>query len=208
MKIFLLSDTSSLEENLQKKLAHEIQRHGNKIAYISSSPQEDPFYWFNYTQREYNSIDRNIKLSYFDLSNRFSDKDLENVNNFEIIHLSGGNTFEFLDQVEKRDFGETIRKFLQEKLIIGVSAGAIILTPTIEIALYEDENNVNLKDLTGLSIVDFEFYPHFKSSQNITPKTFTYLNKTKNVIYCATDKDGVFVEDHDIQLFGKIMKLN
>lgn len=202
MNIFLLSDTSNPRKDLKEKLSEEITRLGNEIAYISSSPQKPPYYWFINSQNDYRSINPKINLTYFDLSEEFSDEQLLKIQEFKIMHLSGGNTFEFLDYIRERRFDKNIRNFLNDKLIIGVSAGAIILTPTIEIACIEDENNVGMEDLTGLSLVDFEFYPHYiGSKEQREPLTKLKNFKQRNIFY-AKDEEGIFVNDGKVKTYG------
>jgi dipeptidase E len=208
MKLFLLSDTENLNSYLKSKFKSEIENYGNKIAYISSSPQDESRPWFKNTIREYKNINPEIELEYFDLSDKFSDSDLEKVLNFEIIHLSGGNTFEFLDFIRKRNFQKIIRSFIDKKLIIGVSAGAVLQTPTIEIAGIEDDNFIGMTDFTALNFVDFEFYPHFDPNSEKANDLKNYALKKKSIIYAATDHDGIFVEDGKVDLFGELAHYN
>lgn len=208
MKLFLLSDTENLNAELKSKFRFEIEKFGNKIAYISSSPQEETRPWFQNTIREYKNINPEIKLEYFDLSENFSDQDLLQISNFQIIHLSGGNTFEFLNYIRKRNFQKIIESFLESKLIIGVSAGAVLQTPTIEIAGIEDENFLGLKDFTALNFVDFEFYPHFDPNSEKAIELKNYASKKKTKIYAASDSDGIFVEDGEVFLIGEFVMYN
>ncbi len=202
MKIFLLSDTSNPRKDLKKRLSQLINDFGNEIAYISSTPQTLPYYWFNNSLNDYKAINSKINLTYFDLSEKFSDEQLLKIQQFRIIHLSGGNTFQFIDYIRKRNFGTIIEGFLQDKLIIGVSAGAIILTPTIKIACIEDENTIGLEELTGLSLVDFEFFPHFNGSKEQIEPLTKQENYNLRKIFYANDEEGVFVDEGKIMTFG------
>jgi dipeptidase E len=206
MKLFLFGEITNLNLELKSKFKSELQNHRNKIAYISSSPQLEIKTWFFKTHDEYKIINPEITLEYFDLSEKFSDMDLEKILDFDIIHLSGGNTFEFLNMIRKRNFHKIIDEFKAEnKLILGLSAGAIILTPTIEIAKLGDENTVAMTDFTGLGYVDFEFCPHYeKDFYPNDPDLRQYLKNTKNKVYAAVDGDGIFVEDGKTELFGAI----
>lgn len=143
MKLFLLSDLENLNDEL--KFKEEVSKHSNKIAYISSSPQGEERPWFNNCAKELKKINLEIELTYFDLSRKFTDEKLQDLLNFEILLLSGGNTFEFLQSIKNRNFDKIIEKF-KKKLIIGTSAGAIILTPSVKIASFEDENTIGMID--------------------------------------------------------------
>ncbi len=82
-----------------------------------------------------------------------------------ILMITGGNTFKLLDHLRQSGLDKTIINFWQKENIVlsGFSAGALVLTPTIEICNLPnyDKNEVGLKDLTGLGIVDFEVFPHY-----------------------------------------------
>lgn len=101
----------------------------------------------------------------FNLIDNTSSNDKEKLLQSNILVISGGNTFTLLDNLRKSGLDKTIKEFINqpEFSIAGYSAGAIVLTPTIAICNLPgfDVNNVNLEDLTGLGIVDFEVFPHY-----------------------------------------------
>lgn len=88
-----------------------------------------------------------------------------------ILIVTGGNTYSLLNNIRNAGLDKAIVK-LSEKddaIITGFSAGAAILTPTINIVSRAwsyglDENKVGLKNLEGLGLVDFEVLPHFTSA--------------------------------------------
>lgn len=207
MEILLLSDTADPNKDIQNEISMGVLKRGGKVAYVSSTPQDETKKWFHNTEKEYASFDPKIELTYFDLSDNFSDQQLEGILQFGTIHLSGGNTFGFLDYIKQRSFEKILRTHLDNKgLIIGVSAGSLVLTPNIKIAEFPeaDENVVGLTDLSALNFVNFEFQPHFKESQ--IEMLQDYSKSSDSIIYAATDSDGVLVIDEEIKLFGKVLK--
>lgn len=88
--------------------------------------------------------------------------------NSNILVITGGNTFKLLENLRKSGLDKAIKEFANksEFVLSGFSAGALVLTPTIEVCNLPnyDENLVGLKDLTGLGIVDFEVFPHYDES--------------------------------------------
>ena len=210
MPIFLLSETCCLNKNLKSKLVSEIKTHGDKIAYIASTPQNEQRTWFLETVKEYQNIDSLITLEYFDLGEKFSDKDLKKVLNFGIIHLSGGNTFEFLNYINKRNFKKILITHLNnDGLIIGVSAGSIVLPPNINVCnLPEgDENLVGLQNLTALNLVNFEFYPHFTGNKKYLEEIKKYSKTSNNPVYVCSDKNGIFVDNQKVEILNNILKV-
>lgn len=204
MNIFLLSRTDNLNTELKNFLAKEILARGGKVAYISSQPQfgEKPYYIS--TIQDYKLIDSSIDVDYFDLSQNFSDEDLSKLVSYGVIYLSGGNTYTFLDSANKRCLKEILQKVLDRGgLLIGASAGSLMMTPTIGLASHCDENSVSLQDTKGFSFVPFEFHPHYIDSDN----DFLSGYKTNSKIYLCRDGDGVFISDSEIKKFGDVVEL-
>jgi len=210
MPIFILSDTANLNDELKSVLASELKKRGDKVAYISSSQEKLSKVWFENSVEEYKIIDSNIIVEYFDLSSQYTIKKLKQTLQFGAIHLSGGNTFQFLNSVRKRSFQKILKRHLDnEGLIIGVSAGSIILTPSIHTASFNgDVNAIRLRDWTGLNLLPFEFYPHFNSSKNEIDKLIDHSVSTENLILACMDGDGILFENNRITCIGNVTKFH
>ena len=114
-----------------------------------------------------------------------------------IVLLSGGNTFGLLQNLRSSGLDKSIKEFVEksEFVLAGFSAGALVLTPTIEICNLPDfdENFVGLKDLAGLGIVDFEVFPHY--SEQLQKKTLeNYRKTTTNNVREIIDEDFITLE--------------
>ena len=108
-----------------------------------------------------------------------------------IILISGGNTFNLLQNLRDSSLDKSIKAFIENPdfVLAGFSAGALVLTPTIKVCSLPDfdENLVGLQDLTGLSIVNFEVFPHYdKFLQKATLER--YRETTPNHVYKMTDE--------------------
>lgn len=85
----------------------------------------------------------------------------------DVLVITGGNTFKLLKHLRESGFAEAIRQFfIKGGMIVGFSAGALVLTPSIQLATATDNNEVQLDDLTGLGLVDFEVWPHFNPEKD------------------------------------------
>ncbi len=207
MNIFLLSMTDSLDPELQKSIKSEIEKRGNKVAYISSEPQvgDQPYYLS--TIKDYHAINKNIQVDYFDLSENFSNEKLLGLADYGTIYLSGGNTYVFMDSANKRKLAPFLKKYLEAGwLLIGASAGAIMMTPSIDLAGYADENTPQLKDATSFGFVDFEFHPHFSNSTDENEYLSEYKKKKNVEVYVCENGDGMFVSGQNVRLFGNTSK--
>ena len=207
--IFLLSVMGPLDVELRQALRHEILKRGNRVAYISSIPQDADRPYYQSTIVDYAAIDPSIQVDYFDLSDTFSDEQLADLPSYAALYLSGGNTFTFMDMARKRG----LKKILEQRLsrggvLIGASAGSIMCTPSIEIAQFGDENEVGITDLSGFGFVDFEFYPHSSGDQSECEHLVEYQQTRGREIYTCKDGAGVYVSDSGSQLFGEVAKFS
>lgn len=205
MNIFLLSVTDNLQGDLRNRLKEEIAKRGNSVAYISSEPQNSDRPYYQSTIEDYSQISSDIKVDYFDLSENFSDDALSRLLNYGTIYLSGGNTFVFMDSAKRRNLYPILKKHSENGgLLVGASAGSIMMTPTIDLASFGDENIPNLKDTTGFGFVDFEFCPHFKNEDK--DYLSKYMGEKSNDLYVCKDGDGIFYSNGKIELFGEVSK--
>ena len=170
-------------------------------AFFASQPDPDRFF-YGMVQETYKSIGFEIG-QYLDFEEGFSLEEFNAALTRPFIHLSGGNTFRFLNSLRNRGIEKRIIEYVNDGgILIGVSAGAMILTPNIESAFVcGDENTVDLDDFTGLGLVSFMFDPHSnKQESNIE------LIQTKTDLLMASDDDA-FLLVNGKQLFVGTPKL-
>ena len=110
---------------------------------------------------------------------------------FDIMYMMGGNTFYLLDVIRKTNFDKEISNFINSgKIYIGSSAGSEILGNSIDIAIGYDENNVNMKDFTGLKIVDGLIIPHSNRKDDFINTLKSNTNEKLLLLY---DGDGIII---------------
>jgi len=120
----------------------------------------------------------------------------------DMLWLSGGNTFHLLDQVRKTGFDKWLKENINDKVYVGGSASTILVTPTIAIAGYEDqdENLPGLVDLTGLGLVDFEVQVHCDAARFETAKD--YAKTIDHPLYALDDLSAIRVVDDKIDVIS------
>jgi dipeptidase E len=124
------------------------------------------------------------------------------------VYLSGGNTFSFLNRLKEHGILEKIQQMVEAgKPLIGVSAGAIIMSETIHMAEYIDQNAVELKDLHALQLVPFEFMPHWGKHQSQLGQLQQYSARTGKKIYACYDGDGMIITAGEINGYGDIVEI-
>jgi dipeptidase E len=178
-----------------------------RIGYISSST--DP-------QRQYFTLKQNyyqqygLQLApYFELDIDYKPHLLDSLFACDAIHLCGGNTYYFLYWLQQRGLMERLKHYaLYEGVLIGISAGAIIMTPDIITAqLCNDTPYAPLTIYQGLGLVDFAFVPHLQD----TPEEYThmqaYADQQQKVLYGCHDGDGIVVAGETITLIGNVISM-
>ncbi len=122
-----------------------------------------------------------------------------------ILLITGGNTFELLYNLRKSGLDKAVLDFSRKKscVLAGFSAGAIVLTPRIDIAAqpsgtdpsdFIDENNVGIKDLVGLNIINFEILPHYHNETD--KKTLeSYRKISPNEIRTVSDDELIIINN-------------
>ena len=172
-KLLFLSQHDS--SNGRKAIIATLGNKPIKIGYIASQPDDERIF-FEQTRHFYQQLGYELSI-YLELEVGFDEVVLNQLLKLDAIHLSGGDTFRFLSAIKNRGLEPLLTSYYQKGgILIGVSAGAMIMTPSIETAMFcGDVNTVGLIDQTGLSLVDFTLVPHVEDKfslieQGVTPK--------------------------------------
>jgi dipeptidase E len=126
----------------------------------------------------------------------------------DLIFLGGGNTFYFLKHLKKNKMFDHFEKFLKRGgVLCGLSAGAIVLTPHVHTASFphfdRDDNPFDMKNLSAMRLVNFEFFPHYKNSKRYDDELLHHSKKSKLPLYACPDGAGIIVENSHISFCGK-----
>lgn len=82
----------------------------------------------------------------------------------DVIYINGGNPYTLLYYAKKSGADEIIKTLAsQNVIIIGVSAGALILGPNINIVNYftPEMNTMDVTDFRALGVTDKLIFPHY-----------------------------------------------
>ena len=157
----------------------------------ANCPQQYLDEWATYSQKH------EAEFRYIDNSKENSEEELLKLSNANILAITGGNTFKLLHNLRKSGLDKAIKEFSrkEEFVLAGFSAGALILTPTIKICSLPDfdDNEVDLKDLTGLGIVDFEVFPHYSEGEH-KELLSTYRNQSEYEVKPITNEEYLVVD--------------
>jgi len=178
------------------------------IGFIPSSSDPERKYYKD-RQDFYKSLGMDLKL-YFELDNEYQPDMLEQLLSCDAVHLSGGNTYYFLHWLRRRNMiGTLIQYVAKGGVLIGVSAGSILMTPDISTsALCGDEIVAGETDFSGLGLVDFSFVPHFGAHPFDLDDLRKYSRDNKTVVYAARDSGAIIVIENDVKCIGDVIMVD
>jgi dipeptidase E len=169
-----------------------LDKPGARVGYIASSSDPERRYFLP-KQQYYQRYSLDLCL-YVELDDAFDATLLDPLFASDAIHLSGGNTFYFLYWLQQRDLLARLRDYAaQGGVLIGVSAGAILFTPSIDSALLcGDTAYAPLVDHAGLGLAPFGFVPHLAETQTefrIQDAEFRSAGASQRVQYDAKERN-------------------
>lgn len=125
----------------------------------------------------------------------------------DIFVIPGGNTFQIASIMQNNGFYDVIKELAQiGKIIVGTSAGAIIMSPTILTAQWADkigESIDTLKTMDGIGLVNFMVKPHsewYFPRYTTTFQNFSTIKKKK--FECIGDDGGIVINDDKMYKYG------
>jgi dipeptidase E len=206
MKKLVLYSAQEIPEDhkVNLELMRLIAKPNPKIAYIPSDFVNNSA-WFHGKKKYYAQYGATLEEP-VQFGAALFGSELQNSFAFDAIHLSGGDTSQFLNLLREHNLLERLRDFVARGgVLIGVSAGAIIMTPNIFTA-YDcgDDQPSEPFDHSALGLVNFVFMPHYEPKlENRCQELALELNRT---LYACRDGEGIVVNDAEIKLMGNVLE--
>jgi dipeptidase E len=207
-KLVLYSDqVSALRDTADKELKNLFKKSHPTVGFIPSASDPDRRY-YNDRKAFYAQLGMDFSV-YFELDVEWQPGRLKSLLECDAIHLSGGNTYFFLMWLRKRKMTDVLREYVAHGgVLIGVSAGAILMTPDITTSsLCGDELMPGETDFTGLALVDFAFVPHYGYGSFTLDDVKKYARKKQTVVYAARDTGAIIVNDNKVKCIGDVIKI-
>jgi len=129
--IFYSGGDNTVNETLDLALVQMAGSIDASIAFIPAKSDKESKYYTRF--RDYYSKYGFHNFTYFDIDEDFKPNGLDNLFSSDVIYLSGGNTFRFLHNLKAHGMMDKLRDYARRDntTLIGVSAGSMIMTPTI-----------------------------------------------------------------------------
>lgn len=141
---------------------------------------------------------------YFDLEDGYDAGRIDEMFQAGAVHLSGGSTYHFLQNLLRRGFLSVLQKFVVSGgVLIGVSAGALLMTQHIEGSLVYGDPFIEGLDTQALNFVDWEFFPHLNfmiTEQQI----IEYSRQSKKRILSCEDGEWIIVTGQETRYIGDV----
>ena len=162
-----------------------------------------------YKQKNYHVPRCTKELESFGLSVDCIDLDTCPANSllsYDIVEFIGGNPYYLLNSLKNFKCSQILKIIGKEKILIGWSAGAVVLGPSLKLLdLYTPELNfLGLTDLEGMKTTNIEVLPHYSKFinkfENFEEKCYKYEKDHNTSVIRLNDGDGIFIDDGKIKI--------
>jgi dipeptidase E len=207
-KLVLYSDqVPALRNTADKELKKLFRKSKPTVGFIPSASDLERRY-YNDRKAFYGQLDMDLNV-YFELDIGWKPDRLNQLLACDAIHLSGGNTYYFLAWLRKRNMIPVLTQYAATGgVLIGVSAGSILMTPDITTSsICGDELVPGETDFTGLGLVDFAFVPHYGYGRFTLDGITKYAKEKQIVVYAARDSGAIIVNGNEVKCIGDVIKI-
>ena len=137
-----------------------------------------------------------LSAAYFD----FDFQEAKLLLDYDVVEILGGNPFHLLKHLQKEQNRTVIQKIAGEKVLIGISAGTLVLQKNIKlVAQFNPEMNdeVGLTDLNGLALTDLDIIPHYQrflsQYEGLEERIRQYEKANDCIITRLDDGEGIII---------------
>ena len=201
MELFLTSSVHAVAHDIVQRVD---LKKGNRLVFIitPTEPEEDVEEWLPNDRKAL--VNAGFDVSDYTFTGKASAQIESDLNPYDFIYMSGGNTAYTLQQSQKTGFISLIKKFIREKgkIYIGTSAGSIIAGPRLPDYFKEEEIKLEGRECYGF--VNFTLVPHWGSEdfkeRYLGERLKTVYNEEQVPFLLLTDNQYVHVKDNDLQI--------
>ena len=195
--LFLTSNgltSPQLQEEFRKAIADKC----TKCAIIPTAmeKEKDRDEWLAQTADKLSAYGLECEFFYF------GQNENQQLDNYDVIYICGGNVFYLIQMIKQCCAEDTLRKAVKEKVVVGVSAGSLIMQKDLELIrdlIPRMNKRVKLKDLTALDVTNgIEHLPHKTRYIGIIDafekRVKTYERKVGHKVVCLEDGQGIIID--------------
>lgn len=197
MGTIILTSTGLSNDNVAKKFFNLIKdKEQQSVAIITTAAEGKEQNKYSILAKKQFQEAGFINIDFIDLEIQELDSD-----KYDVIYVCGGDTFKLLKFAKEKNFNDNVKRLLnRDGFYIGVSAGSIIMSPSIDIAneIEPDSNDVSLTDFSSFGIVPFHVMPHYYPDIEDDVKEFE--NRHNVEVKRLTNDQALFIKNNTIEL--------
>ncbi len=209
VQAFLASSIGESVSGIREMLTNDPKNLSVIFITTASKGQQGDLSWLEADVAGF--VNMGFNVTRYDIDGKTEAQMREDFKDAQVICVGGGNTYFLLDRVRASSFDKVIMELLEKGVIyVGSSAGSVLAGPTIETARGADDDTVvlDLKDFTGLGLIDVAIIPHYDEEKYADvfkkrisswkePHKILFLNndqalvvrgETLKVVSCGTDR--------------------
>lgn len=151
--------------------------------------QEEYFRFFQQNMSKYGDFN----IEYVDLY-----KNWEKARDARVLYIAGGNTYKLIDIIRKSGFEDFLKNESHRLIIVGNSAGAVVLGKDIRTT--NDDDIISVENTRGLGLVDYSICPHYTEEKEDRLKKLS--NILTHTIVGIPEKSGLVINDGTVKNIG------
>ncbi len=196
--MLFLTSNGLTSNALQDEFSKAIENTGKRCAIIPTAMEKDKDkdQWLKQTAD--NLTDFGLECEFFWLGVDENHK----LKDYDVVYICGGNVFYLMQVIKQCCAEEILKKVAQEKVVVGVSAGSLIMQKDLELIrdlIPRMNKRVKLKDLTALDVTNnIEHLPHKTRYIGIIDafekRVKTYERKVGHKVICLEDGQGIIID--------------
>ncbi len=193
MRMYLSSYKFGEHKEALKELATDVKRVAIVMNALDFGDQERIAQTVKGFKEEF--IEMGFEAERLDLRDYFGREDdlREDMQNFEMVWVCGGNVFLLKRAYEQSGFGNILIERLHKDTLVyaGFSAAVVVITPTLRGAEIVDDPNIVVPpykkeiNLNGLGLIDYVVAVHYKSDHPESEAVDKYIDfcEKENIPY-------------------------
>ncbi len=217
MKLFLNGGGCGKQTLLTYKEINKIINHNKPVLYIPLAMDEEDHPYdscYEWIKDEISSIN----IPGIEMVKSFEELEKKNLDKYSLIYIGGGNTYKLLNGIKATKTYDELKKYiLNNGIVYGSSAGAVIFGKSIDIIRVMDKNEINLIDTKGFNCLNnisvFVHYTNYKSKLSeeenkiLTDKYTNFITdytSNKEKVIAIPEEDTIFFDGKNIRVIGEL----
>ena len=181
---------------------------------VQSIKKEHPIFLFiglasNYSDAYYDKIKKiyqnlGCKCIYLKKKNILNNPQivLDKINQADIIYIGGGDSIKLIEEIKKYHLNDLLYDaYLRGVLLVGVSAGAILLSNEGFSDSYILRGEKDSYDFVrGLSFIDITICPHYEKNSSRSLQLKEKLKENNYTVYCLENNTALWFHDEKMEV--------